>query len=203
MKSLKTHFASLKTAQFALLLSTTFTQISCAQNTIESYFPGLPEGVAVSESCSNYQDYSINLIEKEGDQQFDLYKGVTCKGKQSYSLALGIEASLAGIWQNFLVFDEGTDVNGHNLRLVSLSNNEEFYTVAFEGNPPRFESKKITYFAPGEEEAKAKQCEALGIDFQEMKENSAAVLIGPKFEFSVETKKTTPIAGQYTCYPVQ
>jgi hypothetical protein len=80
-----------------------------------------------------------------------------------------------------LVFDEGTDVNGHNLRLVSLSNSEEVYTLAFEGNPPQFEGKKITYFAPGEEEAKAKQCEALGMDFQEMKESSAAVLIGSKF----------------------
>jgi hypothetical protein len=143
------------------------------------------------------------LIEKEGDQQFDLYKGMNCKGKKSYSLVLGIEASLAGIWQNFLVFNEGTDVNGHNLRLVSLSNSEEVYTLAFEGNPPQFDGKKITYFAPGEEEATAKQCEALGMDFQEMKESAAAVLIGSKFEFSVETKKATPITGQYTCYPVQ
>jgi hypothetical protein len=193
----------LKSAQFALLLSTTFAQISCAQNTIEPYFPGLPEGIAVSESCSNYLDYSINLTEKEGDQQFDLYKGRNCKGKQNYSLVLGIEASLAGIWQNFLVFDEGTDVNGHNLRLISLSNSEEFYIVEFEGNPPQFESKKIIYFSPGEEEAKSEQCEALGIDFQEMKESSAAVFIGSKFEFSAETKKTTPLTGQYTCYPVQ
>lgn len=203
MKLYKTHFSFLKSVQAALLLSTAFTQISCAQNTIEPYFPGLSEGIVVSENCVNYQNYSINLIEKEGDQQFDLYKGTNCKGRQSYSLVLGIEASLAGIWQNFLVYDEGTDVNGHNLRLVSLSNAEEVYTLEFEGNPPQFDSKKITYFAPSEEEAKAKQCEAVGIDFQEMKESSAGVLIGSKFEFSAETKKAAPIAGQYTCYAVQ
>jgi hypothetical protein len=193
----------LESARFALLLSAAITQISCAQNTIEPYFPGLPEGIAATESCTNYQGYSINSFEKEGDQQFDFYKNKNCEGKINYSLILGIEASLAGIWQNFMIFDEGTDFNGHNLRLVSLSNSKEFYTLAFEGVPPKFEGKKIIYFAPSEIEASAQQCDSLGIDFQEMKDNSAGVLIGPKYEFLAETKKAIPIIGQYTCYVVQ
>jgi len=196
-------FTFLKSARLVLLLSAVISQISCAQNTIESYFPGLPEGTVASETCSNYQGYSINLIEKEGDQQFDLYKSNNCEGKKNYSLVLGVEASLAGIWGNFLVFDEGTDVNGHNLRLVSLSNSEEVYTVPFEGDSPQFESTKIIYFAPSENEATAKQCDSLGIDFKELKDNSAGVLIGPKYEFWAETKKATPVKGQYTCYAVQ
>ena len=176
---------------------------SIAQNMIEPYFPGLSEGTAVSETCSNYEGYPIDIIEKEGDQQFDLYKNADCKGSKTYSLVLGIEASLAGIWQNFLVFDEGTDVNGHNLRLVSTVKSEEVYTLAFEGDSPRFENKKIIYFAPSEEEATAKQCNALGIDFKDLKENSAGVLIGHQFEFLPETKKSVPVKGQYTCYAVQ
>lgn len=176
---------------------------SIAQNTIEPYFPDLSEGIAASETCSNYEGYSINLIEKEGNQQFDLYKNANCKGPKNYSLVLGIEASIAGIWQNFLVFDEGTDVNGHNLRLVSLTKSEEFYTLAFEGDAPRFENKKIIYFAPSEEKATTKQCNLLGIDFKDLKENSADVLIGHQFEFLLETKKSVPVKGQYTCYAVQ
>lgn len=193
----------LNSAKLALLFSTGIAQISYAQNMIKPYFPGLPEGTAASETCSNYEGYSINLIEKEGDQQFDIYNSNDCKGKKVYTLTLGIEASLAGIWQNFLVFDEGTDVNGHNLRLVSVSNSEEVYVLAFEGDAPQFDSKKITYFTPSESEATANQCDSVGIDFQEMKENSAGVLIGPKYYFLAETKTATPIKGQYTCYPVQ
>jgi hypothetical protein len=196
-------FTFLKSAKLALLFSVAISQISCAENKIEPYFPGLSEGTASSETCSNYEGYSINLIEKEGDQQFDLYKGSDCKGLKSYSLFLGIEANLAGVWQNFLVFDEGTDVNGHNLRLVSTIKSEEIYILAFEGDAPQFKSKKITYFSPGETEATAKQCDSIGIDFQEMKENSAGVFIGPKYYFLAETKTATPIKGQYTCYPVQ
>lgn len=196
-------YANLKSAKLVLLLSAAISQISCAENTIEPYFPGLPEGAAASETCSNYQGYSINLIEKEGDQQFDLYKSNDCKGSKTYSLVLGIEATLAGIWQNFLVFDEGTDVNGHSLRLVSTVKSEEVYTLAFEGDAPQFESKKIIYFAPSEEEATAKQCNTLGIDFKDFKENSAGVLIGHKFEFLLEAKKSVSVTGQYTCYATQ
>ena len=196
-------FTFLKSAKVVLLLSASLAQISCAQSTIESYFPGLPEGASVSESCSYYQGYSINLTEIEGDQQFDLYSSTNCKGKKNYTLTLGIEASLAGIWQNFLVFDEGTDVNGHNLRLVSLSNSEEVYVIAFEGDAPQFDNKKITYFAPSENEATEKQCDSIGINFQEMKESSTGVLVGPKNSFLAETKIAAPIKGQYTCYPVQ
>jgi hypothetical protein len=196
-------FTFSKSAKLALLFSVAISQISCAENKMEPYFPGLSEGTAPSETCSNYQGYSINLIEKEGDQQFDLYKSDDCKGPKNYSLVLGIEASLAGIWQNFLVFDEGTDVNGHNLRLVSLTNSEEFYTLAFEGDAPHFEKNKIVYFAPSEEEAKAEQCNAVGIDFKDLKENSAGVLIGRQFEFLLETKKTVSVKGQYTCYAAQ
>lgn len=176
---------------------------SIAQNTIEPYFPGLSEGITISVTCSNYQGHSINLIEKESDPQFDLYKSTDCKGSKTYSLVLGIEASLAGIWQNFLVFDEGTDVNGHNLRLVSLTNSEEFYTLAFEGDAAQFENKNIIYFAPSEEEASAKQCDALGIDFKDLRENSVGVLIGHQFEFLLETKKPVLVKGKYTCYAVQ
>lgn len=196
-------FTFLKSTKLAFLLAATISQISCAQTSIEPYFPGLQEGTVVSETCSSYQGYSINLIEQEGDQQFDLYKSSNCEGEINYSLVLGIEASLAGIWQNFLVFDEGTDVNGHNLRLVSLVNSEEVYTVPFEGEPPQFENKKIVYFGPSENEASAKQCDLLGINFKEMMDNSAGVLIGPKYEFLAEAKKTIPIKGQYTCYAVQ
>lgn len=196
-------FTFLKSAKLALLFSAAISQISYAGNKIEPYFPGLSEGTAVSETCSNYESYSINLIEKEGGQQFDLYKNADCKGPKNYSLVLGVEASLAGIWQNFLVFDEGTDVNGHNLRLVSLTKSEEFYTLAFEGDAPQFENKKIIYFGPSEEEATAKQCNALGIYFKDLKENSAGVLIGHQFEFLLETKKSAPVKGQYTCYAVQ
>lgn len=169
----------------------------------EPYFPGLSPGHSVSETCVNYPDHSINVTEQKGDQQFDLYKNADCKGSKTYSLVLGIEASLAGIWQNFLVFDEGTDVNGHNLRLVSTIKSEEVYTVAFEGDAPKFENKKIIYFAPSEEVASAKQCNALGIDFEDLKENSAGVLIGHQFEFLLETKRPVPVKGQYTCYAVQ
>lgn len=196
-------FMLLNTAKLALLFSTGITQISYAQTMIEPYVPGLPEGTVASETCSNYEGYSINLIEKEGDQQFDLYKNADCKGSKNYSLVLGIEASLAGIWQNFLIFDEGTDVNGHSLRLVSTVKSEEVYTLAFEGDSPLFENKKIIYFAPSEEEATAKQCNALGIDFKDLKENSARVLIGHQFEFLFEIKKPIPVKGQYTCYAVQ
>lgn len=196
-------FIFLKSTRLAFLLSAAISQISCAQNTIEPYFPGLSKGTVASETCSSYEGYSINLIEKEGDQQFDLYKSADCKDQKVYSLVLGIEASLAGIWQNFLVFDEGTDVNGHNLRLVSLVNSEEVYTVPFEGEPPQFDSKKIIYFGPGENEATAKQCDLPGINFKEMKDNSAGVLIGPKYEFLAETKNAVPVKGQYTCYVVQ
>ncbi|PUA30463.1 MAG: hypothetical protein B0W54_08200 [Cellvibrio sp. 79] len=196
-------FILVKSAKLALLFSVAISQICYAENMIEPYFPGLPGGTAASETCSNYQGYSINLIEQKGDQQFDLYKETDCKGPQIYSLALGIDANLAGVWQSFLVFDEGTDVNGHSLRLVSISNNEEIYTLAFEGDAPQFESKKIIYFTPSEEEATAKQCSALGIDFKDLKENSAGVLIGHKFEFLLETKKSAPAKGQYTCYAVQ
>lgn len=193
----------LNSAKLALLFSTGIAQISYAQAMIEPYFPGLPEGTAAYETCSNYEGYSINLIEKEGDQQFDLYKNADCTGPKTYSLVLGIEANIAGIWQNFLVFDEGTDINGHNLRLVSTIKSEEVYTVAFEGDAPQFENKKIIYFAPSEEEATAKQCDKLGIDFKDLQENSAGVLIGHQFEFLLETKKFAPIKGQYTCYAAQ
>lgn len=196
-------FTFLKSAKLALLFSVAISQISCAENKIKPYFPGLSEGTAASETCSNYESYSIKLIEKEGDQQFDLYNNTDCKGPKTYSLVLGIEASLAGIWQNFLVFDEGTDVNGHNLRLVSTVKSEEVYTVAFEGDAPQFENKKIIYFAPSEEEATAKQCNTLGIDFKDLKENSAGVLIGHQFEFLLDTKKSVPVKGQYTCYAFQ
>ena len=196
-------FSFLKSAKLALLLSATISHISCAENKIEPYFPGLSEGTAASETCSNYEGYSINLIEKEGDQHVDLYKNADCKGPKTYSLVLGVEASLAGIWQNFLVFDEGTDVNGHNLRLVSAVESEEVYILAFEGSAPQFENKKIIYFAPSEEDATAKQCNALGIDFKDLKENSAGVLIGQQFEFLLETKMPVPVKGQYTCYAVQ
>ncbi|HSC68966.1 MAG TPA: hypothetical protein VLC79_14810, partial [Cellvibrio sp.] len=165
-------FTFLKSAKLALLFSVAISQISCAENTTEPYFPGLSDITAVSETCSNYQGYSIKLIEKEGDQQFDLYKSPDCKDAKIYSLVLGVEANLAGIWQNFLVFDEGTDVNGHNLRLVSTVESEEVHTLAFEGDAPLFENKKIIYFVPSEEEATAKQCNALGIDFKDLKENS-------------------------------
>lgn len=103
----------------------------------KSYFPGLPAGDSVSETCVNYLDHSVNITEQDGDQQFDLYKNADCKGPKNYSLVLEIDVNLAGIWQNFLVLDEGTDVNGHNLRLVSLTDNDEFYTLAFEGDAPR------------------------------------------------------------------
>lgn len=95
----------------------------------------------------------------------------------------------------FLVFDEGTDVNGHILRLVSTAKSEEVYTLAFEGDAPQFENQKIIYFAPSEEEAKAEQCNALGIDFEDSKENSSGVLIGHQFEFLLEIKKTVLIKG--------
>ena len=193
----------LKSAKVGLLISTTISQISCAQDAIEPYFSGLPQGITVSESCSNYYGYSINLTEKEGDQQFDLYKGASCSGTKIYSLVLGAEANLAGVWQDYLVFDEGTDVNGHNLRLVSLTNNNELYTLYFEGAPPEFDNKKITYFSPSEEEATAKQCDPLGIDFKDLEENSAGVLIGHQVEFLLETKKSVHVEGKYTCYAVQ
>ena len=195
--------ALLKSAKLALLLSATIAQISCAQNTIEPYFPGLTEGIKASESCSNYQTYSINLTENEGDQQFDVFQDKNCKDKKIYSLTLGIEASFAGIWKNFLVFDEGTDVNGHNLRMISITNREEVYILYFEGNAPQFEYDKLVYFAPSEQKATANQCNPLGIDFEDLKESSAEVLIGQKIEFSIETKKATPIKDQYTCYAAQ
>lgn len=190
-------------ANLTILLLAVIVQISCAQNAIEPYFPGLAEGTKVSESCSSYQDYSINLTEIDGDQQFSLFQSTNCKGEKVYSVTLGIEASLAGIWQNLLVFDEGTDVNGHELRLVSVTNSEEFFTLAFEGVAPGFENKKITYFAPSEQIATESQCNPLGINFKDLKDNSTEVLIGPKFEFLAETKKTVPVKGQYTCYAAQ
>ncbi len=72
-------FIFLKSAKLALLFSAAISQVSCAENTIDPYFPGLSEGIAVSETCSSYQGDSINLIEKEGNQQFDLYKMLTVK----------------------------------------------------------------------------------------------------------------------------
>lgn len=101
------------------------------------------------------------------------------------------------------MFDEGTDVNGHNLRLVSSTKSEEFYILAFEGDAPQFENKNIIYFDSSEQEATAKQCNLLGIDFKDLKENSAGVLIGHQFEFLLETKKSVPVKDQYTCYAVQ
>lgn len=94
-------------------------------------------------------------------------------------------------------------MNGHNLRLVSLVNSKEVYTVPFEGEPPQFDSRKIIYFGPSENEATAKQCDLLGINFKEMMDNSAGVLIGPKYQFLAELKKAIPVKGQYTCYAVQ
>lgn len=193
----------LQPCKLILLLMAAIPQISCAKNTIEPYFPGLSAGAAVSEHCSKFHEYSIHLIEQEGDQLFSLFKSPDCTGEKRYDLTLGIEATLAGIWQEFLVFDEGTDVNGHSLRLVSLTNAEEVYILEFEGEAPRFGSNKITYFAPTEKEATAQQCSSIGINYQEVSDNSAGVLIGEKYEFSTETKKPIDIKGQYTCYAVQ
>lgn len=189
--------------RLALLASAAITQVSCAHNTVDPYFPGLTESIQTSESCLSFQDYSVDLTETDGDQQFDLYQGVNCKSKIIYSLKLGIEANLVGVWQNFLVFDEGTDVNGRSLRLTSITNKTETCTLFFEGASPEFKSNKIIYFAPSEQQASADQCNSLGIDFKDLKANSADVLIGQKFEFSAETKKAAPVKDQYTCYPVQ
>lgn len=193
----------LSSAKITFLLSAAMSQLSCSQNAADPYFPGLTDGIQTSESCLSFQDYSVNLTEIDGDQQFDLYQGTNCKSKTIYSLTLGIEANLAGVWQNFLVFDEGTDVNGRNLRLASIANKTETYTLFFEGESPEFKSNKIIYFAPSEQQASADQCSFAGIDFEDLKANSADVLIGQKFEFSAETKKSAPVKDQYTCYPVQ
>lgn len=188
---------------FTFLFTATFSQLGCAQNKIDPYFPGLTEGIQTSENCLSFQDYSVNLTDIDGDQQFDLYQGTACEGKIMQSLTLGIEANLAGVWKNFLIFDEGTDINGRNLRLTSITDKAETYSLFFEGKPPEFKSNKIVYFSPSEQQASADQCDSVGIDFKDLKEHATDVLIGHKFEFSAETKKSTPIHDQYTCYPVQ
>lgn len=75
--------------------------------------------------------------------------------------------------------------------------------VPFEGELPQFDSIKIIYFGPSENEATAKYCDSPGINFKEMKDNSAGVLIGPKYEFLAETKNAARVKGKYTCYAVQ
>jgi hypothetical protein len=118
-------------------------------------------------------------------------------------LDLDISSTLAGVWQGFVVFDEGTDVNGHSLRIVALSNPEEIYTPEFEGDAPRFTNDTLTYYAPSEDVATAKVCEQLGLDYRDMKGHATEVYIGYQYQFSTKTKKTIKIKDQYTCYAVQ
>jgi len=185
------------------LLFLAATEASCNADLPEPYFFGLSPAIVVSDSCTGYDDYSVKLTESDEAQLFDIFHNKNCQDKSALQLDLDIDSTLAGVWQGFVVFDEGTDVNGHSLRMVALSNPEEIYTPEFEGDAPRFTNDTLTYYAPSEDVATAKVCEPLGLDYRDMKDHADAVHIGYQYQFSAKTKKAIKIKDQYTCYAVQ
>lgn len=185
----------------SILLLLVAAEASCSTDLSEPYFFGLSPAIVVSDSCTGYGDYSAKLIGSDENQLFDIFHNKNCQDKPL--LQLDLDSTLAGVWQGFVVFDEGTDVNGHSLRIVALSNPEEIYTPAFEGDAPRFTNDTLTYYAPSEDVATAKACESLGLDYRDMKDHADAVHIGYQYQFSAKTKKTIKIKDAYTCYAVQ
>lgn len=188
---------------FFPLLFLVATEASCSAELPEPYFFGLNPGVLVSETCTTYGDYSVKLTESDEARLFDVFHNKSCQEKPVLQLDLDIDSTLAGVWQGFVVFDEGTDVNGRSLRMVALNNPEEIYTPSFEGDAPRFTNYTLTYYSPSKDIASAKACESLGLDYQDMKNHADAVHIGYQYEFSAKTRKTTQIRNSYTCYAVQ
>lgn len=190
-----------KLSIFSLIV---FAQLGCAQHIAEPYFPGLNAGVVLTDSCVQFDGYAINTSEIEGDREFNVYAGKTCDlNKKIFFHRLGVEASLAGVWNEYLVFDEGTDVNGHDLRLIPLNkSSDNFFLFSFEGEPS-FSDDTIVFYAPSDIQATALDCKAQAEEFTQWQEFEMEVRIGKKQEFSVKTKTLTPIEGEFICYGLQ
>lgn len=188
------------------IFSLTFlTQIGCAQQIEEGYFPGLNASAVLTDNCVQFDGYAIGTDETEdGDKVFDVYAGKTCEiNSKIFSHRLGVEASLAGIWNEYLVFDEGTDVNGHDLRLISLNkSSDEFFLFSFEGEPS-FGEDTLVFFAPSKTVATSSDCKNQAEEFAQWQEFEMEVRIGKKQKFSAKTKTVIPIDDEFICYGLQ
>jgi hypothetical protein len=195
----------LKTTRFigSFLLLSLCGGCDAASEAGDAYFPGLNSVVAVEGGCANQGSYSIKIVEGEDDQTFTIYKGKNCSKKNKLaSHTLGIEANLAGIWQDFLVFDEGTDVNNHNLRLISIIKPNETFNFAFEGEP-QFDKKDLTYYEPADKNATGKECKDQAEEIAEWERMEFPIFLAIKKEFSAETRAVKEFPNSYRCFGIQ
>lgn len=176
---------------------------NAAYDSDDAYFPGLTVAKTINKNCLNHGAYSIKTVDDEGDQNFHVYKNKDCsKENKLSSYILGVDANLAGVWKDFLVFDEGTDVNSRNLRLISLTKTDEVFNFYFE-TEPRFEKEHLIFYEPTTDAATGKECEGQAEEVAEWKRMEFPIFLAVKTEFYAETRTTKKFSNSYRCFGVQ
>ena len=188
----------------ALLLTCVACKSDDDTQTFLPVFEGLSSGnLNKKNGCISIEKKSVQLSLKEFSQELKVFKLADCDEKDlSFSQEVSIETQVVGIWNDYLVLDEGTDVNSREVHLININNKAEKYRFNY-ALQITFKPAFFIFFQPLEQEANAALCAKE--QTKEIKEWSKfGFALGLSREMIFDIKKKTSVTGEKKlCYPIQ
>ena len=168
----------------------------------EPLFTGLSSGQRDAQDCVSVADSFVRIEFDDFDQKLNIYQSKDCKeSSRTGVLEIPVEAQLAGLWNGFVVLDEGTDVNGREIHLISINDSAKKYSIYYV-NQPLFEESRITYFEATEKEAKIADCAGQEPEVAQWREMGFPLMLAQKKILDTKTGNTR-FMDVFSCYPLQ
>jgi hypothetical protein len=179
--------------------------LGCSGENTENFeplFTGLKAGQRDQQDCVSIADASVKIEFNDFDQNLNIYRSKGCKeSSKANMLVIPVEAQLAGMWNGFVVLDEGTDVNGREIHLISINDATKKYSIYYV-NQPLFEENQVTYFEATEKEAKLADCAEQAPEVTQWNEMGFPLMIAQQKILDIKTGKTRS-TDVFSCYPLQ
>lgn len=179
------------------------SSLGCSGETkhFEPLFAGLNAAQKSEQGCVSVADTSVKIEFNDFDQNLNIYRSAGCKEPKANIVVIPVEAQLAGLWNGFVVLDEGTDVNGREIHLVNINDSTKKYSIYYV-HQPLFEESQVAYFEPTEKEAQAADCTGQVSEVEQWREMGFQVMLAQQkvLDSKVGIPRLTKVTS---CYPLQ
>lgn len=159
---------------------------------------GLGHPLEVAKNCFSFPTGSVSL--EEGQPGF--FKDQYCQHPSKVRpLIDGHVSAFIGWKMNYLIFQEGTDVNAQTLLIVDMFSLKRVASLDFVGDW-RNGGSEILFYQPLGRDAKAGECPNQDEEIAEWKGEKMGVGIAKEHKFDLLTQKTSELQQDH-CFPVQ
>jgi hypothetical protein len=160
--------------------------------------PGIQKPVVQNENCFSFPTGSV--LNEDG--HFRFFKDASCKHPlKVMPFHSDFVSAFIGWKMNYLIFQEGTDVNSQTLLLVDMYQYKTLFELHFVDDW-QVGGSEILFYSPLDREAKADECSSQAEDIKAWRDHGATIGIAQQKRFDLLTQTISDLDSSY-CFPLQ